>query len=256
MLTNAIIKRVVSLKNKKFRQQYNCFVVEGRKMTEEALKSKFEVLEIFALNSWIDKNKNLLSAANTSYSAPQVYAVSEKELTKMSSLVNADSVICVIKQKEVKSIETNKKFVIALDNINNPGNLGTIIRLAAWFGIKDIVCSMDTVECYNPKVIQSTMGAIFHTNIIYTDLKKFIEQHYSNNIYGTLPEGGKNIYTEELAKEGIIIIGSESHGISKEIQQIVTNPITIPSFAINDAVESLNASIACGIILSEFRRRF
>ena len=248
MITNAQIKSITALKEKKYRSETECFVVEGRKMVDELLGSDFEIIIVYALSSWQANNGG--RQLNE-----KLITVNEKELSRISSLKTPDEVLAVVKQKRSSEIETTGKLILALDNINNPGNLGTIIRIAGWFGVKDIVCNENTVDCYNPKVLQSTMGAIFHTNILYTDLKSFLQNQKTAQIYGTVLQNGRNIYQENLTSDGIIIIGSESHGISKEILQYINRPITIPTFAAADEVESLNASVACGIILSEFKRR-
>ena len=246
MISKNLLKQVSSYKQKKFRDQDNVFVVEGNKCVRELLNSDFEIVSIFALESWIKENK----LANDN-----VFAVSEKELERMSNLSTPDKVLAVAKQKTFLKPNVQGILTLVLDDISNPGNLGTIIRLATWFGIKNIVCSNDTVECFNPKVVQATMGAIFHTNIFYTDIAKFLNTiDKSFPIYSTVLEGGKNIYKEKLTKEGLIIIGNESRGISNQVKQKVNRPLTIPSFAENKEVESLNASIAAAIILSEFRR--
>ncbi len=255
MITNAQVKTITALKEKKFRERSGLFVVEGRKMTQELIKSDYEIEQIFACKEWIEDNKILVASLNKI--ANLVVEVADRELSRISSLSTADRVICIVKQRKTNEVEwqTNeKKLVLALDDINNPGNLGTIIRMALWFGVKDIVCSKDTVDCYNPKTLQSTMGAIFHVNISYTDLTEFLFKNQKRNIYGTVLLNGKNIYKQQLQNDGIIVIGSESHGISDKVKRFVNNPITIPCFAPSNEVESLNASVACGIILSEFRR--
>lgn len=255
MITNAQIKAITSLQEKKYRNQTNSFVVEGRKMAEELLRSDYEIINIFALNTW--------TLPNTSFAINKVHKnidekityISEKELERISSLKTPDDVLCIVKQKKTQKINLDNQLVLALDNINNPGNLGTIIRLATWFGVKNIICNENTVDCYNQKVLQSTMGAIFHVNLFYTNLYQCLQSHTSQNIYGTVLQNGKNIYNEALTNEGIIVIGNESHGISKDILQMINRPITIPCFAKENEIESLNASVACGVILSEFKRQ-
>ena len=148
-------------------------------------------------------------------------------------------------------------LILVLDQIQDPGNLGTIIRLASWFGIEYIVCSPDTVDCYNPKVVQATMGAIAHVKVLYTDLSLFLNESIlkGRTIYGTFLDGD-NIYGSELKENGIIILGNEGNGISKEIEKIVTNRLFIPSYQSSARnVESLNVSIAAAIVCSEFRRK-
>ena len=247
-MTNAQIKLIKSLKDKKYRNQHGLFVVEGRKTVEELLKSDFQTVNVYAVEAWqTDELKQQLG--------DKLITVTQSELERISNQTNPEGVIATVRQNKNTAIASNDNLILALDNINNPGNLGTIIRLAVWFGIKDIVCDQNTVDCYNPKVLQSTMGAIFHVNLLYTDLSEFLKDRQYEPVYGTVLQNGKNIYKENLTDSGIIIIGNESHGISDEILKYINRPVTVPSFACAGGAESLNASVACGIILSEFRRR-
>jgi TrmH family RNA methyltransferase len=249
MISKAQIKDISALKNKKDRTEKKVFVVEGEKMIEEAIKANCKIQYICATNEWIIKNKNIAKNYN-------IIEVNESELKKISSLTTPNNVLAVVNEIDEKEITTKNNLILMLDSINNPGNLGTIIRIASWFGIKDIICSKDTVDCYNNKVLQATMGAIFHINIVYLDLIPFLNSlNKSYNIYGTVLQGGKNIYEENLSKEGIIIIGNESHGISNQVKDFVNCPLTIPTFSATKDIESLNASIATAIVVSEFKRR-
>ncbi len=270
-MTSNEIKRIVSYKQKKYRMDDKVFVVEGRKMLLEADKSDFEILDIYVVDIFFDflntTNKSddkllKLSALDfevkhllkTKYRS-NITVVNSREIKKMSSLEQPDKIITLIKQKQPLIPKINNNLLLALDNINNPGNLGTIIRLAAWFGIKDIVCNNQTVDYSNAKVLQSSMGAIFHINIVYTDLNIFLKQNQTTNIYAAVLQKAENIYTQKLLQEGIVLLGNESHGISKENLSLINHPITIPCFANGYVAESLNVSMACGIILSEFCRQ-
>lgn len=256
MITNNDIKRIMSYKQKKYRLSDNVFVIEGRKMLQEALNSNYRIDQILATNTWLNQNDILEKHhEKISLDHTDITALTEQQLKKISSLDSPDSLLCIMENKKHIPIQTINELVLALDNINNPGNLGTIIRLACWFGIKNIVCNQFTADYTNSKVLQSSMGAIFHVNISYCNLYTFLSKHKEHEIYGTILQGGKNIYKEHLSQKGIIIIGNESHGIAQVNRQFVNNPITIPSFATNNCVESLNAAIACGIILSEFKRQ-
>ena len=255
MLTNAQIKNIQSLKEKKYRSLYDCFVVEGRKMVDELLRSDYEIVNIFATEKYFADKDNINTNIINKDIEKKITIISEKELERITSLKTPNEVLAIVKQKKTQHFDTKNQLVLALDDINNPGNLGTIIRLAVWFNVKNIVCSENTVDCYNSKVLQSTMGAIFHINILYTNLEQFLQDHKEENIYATVLRNGQNIYQQNLTSEGIIILGNESHGISDNILKIINRPITIPCFANAKDVESLNVSIACGIILSEFRRR-
>lgn len=251
MLSKALIKRISSYKESKYRNQDKVFVVEGVKVVNELLNSCFEIETICALRQWLDDNsKSIINKTNN------IIEVSGDELKKISSFSTPNQVLAVVKTPSPKEVVFKDKLVIALDQINDPGNLGTIIRIAHWFGIEDIICSENTVDQYNPKTIQSTMGSLFRVNVSYHNLKSYLQNLPEDYpIYGTIVENGENIYEKQVQKQGIIIIGSESHGISDEILPLINNPITIPNFSINQRAESLNASIATGIIVSEFRRR-
>mgnify|MGYP000871450405 FL=1 len=251
MLSKAEIKRVSSYKEAKYRNQDMVFVVEGVKMVDELIASGFEIERIFGTRKWMDDNTQKVGSR-----ADEVIEVGEDELKKISSLITPNQVLAIVKAPTPKDIDFKDRLVIALDQINDPGNLGTIIRIADWFGVEDIICSESTVDQYNPKAIQSTMGSLFRVNISYVNLEatlKTLSKTYP--IYGTVVKNGEDIYQTQLKTQGIIIIGSESHGISKEILPLINHPLTIPNFSINQSAESLNASIATGIVLSEFRRR-
>lgn len=251
MLSKALIKRISSYKESKYRNQDKVFVVEGVKVVNELLNSCFEIETICALRQWLDDNsKSIINKTNN------IIEVSGDELKKISSFSTPNQVLAVVKTPSPKEVVFKDKLVIALDQINDPGNLGTIIRIAHWFGIEDIICSENTVDQFNPKTIQSTMGSLFRVNVSYHNLKSYLQNLPKDYpIYGAVVENGENIYEKQVQKHGIIIIGSESHGISNEILPLINNPITIPNFSINQRAESLNASIATGIIVSEFKRR-
>ena len=251
MLSKALIKRISSYKESKYRNQDKVFVVEGVKVVNELLNSCFEIETICALRQWLDDNsKSIINKTNN------IIEVSGDELKKISSFSTPNQVLAVVKTPSPKEVVFKDKLVIALDQINDPGNLGTIIRIAHWFGIEDIICSENTVDQFNPKTIQSTMGSLFRVNVSYHNLKSYLQNLPKDYpIYGAVVENGENIYEKQVQKQGIIIIGSESHGISNEIIPLINNPITIPNFSINQKAESLNASIATGIIVSEFKRR-
>lgn len=247
MISKAEIKTIASYKQAKYRNQDNIYIVEGVKMVDELIRSNEEIEIICAT-----KEYNNISNIR----AKQVFEIKEADLKRISSLITPNQVLAVVKRKETKSPIIKSKIVLLLDQIKDPGNLGTIIRIADWFGIEDIICSQSTVDLYNPKTVQATMGSIFRVNLTYHNLKDFLTTiPQSHSIYGTIIEGGKNIYKETLSNEAIIIIGSESHGISQEIGEFITHPITIPSYSKYKKAESLNASIATSIIVSEFKRR-
>lgn len=245
MLTKNIIKQIASLRQQKFRKELGLFVVEGRKMAEELLQSDFEVEQLFATERFL---------ADTSTPFPQAEIVNEVQMSQMSGQDTPPGILAVVKIPNEKPIDTTSRFILALDGIANPGNMGTLIRTAEWFGIRDIVCSPDCVEVWNPKVIQATMGSIFRINVLKVELGSFLSEqsHIGKAIFGALLDG-QNLFEMESQKNGIIVIGSESHGIRKEVLPHITHAITIPRKN-NSATESLNASVAAAIIMAEMTR--
>jgi TrmH family RNA methyltransferase len=247
MLSKNKIKHIQSLSRKKVRDTEGLFLAEGEKLVAELMEAGFEAQAIFTTK------ENIL------YNAPETFLVSTKEMKKISLLKTPGNIIavCKISKPSISQINPDNELVIVLDSIQDPGNLGTIIRLASWFGIKNIVCSEETVDCYNPKTVQSTMGALAHVNIHYTKLIDFLGEASSKgiNIYGTFLEGA-NIYESQLSARGIVVLGNEGSGISTGIEEIINYKLHIPSFSENNkTVESLNVSMAAAIICSEFRRR-
>ena len=241
MVSKNIIKHIQSLQLKKFRDQYQQLVIEGEKMVLESIQWKPSYIrKIFHTNEVV---------FNTSLpDTIEFIEVSEKELSQLSHQKSPNKMIALLDQWEMKS-EQEFDFYIALDEIQDPGNMGTILRLADWFGVKRILCSKGTVDWFNPKVIQATMGAIFRIEVIYVDLKMTLET-LQLPVYGALLEG-KNVYTQSLKPTGVLLMGNEGKGISNELQCLITEPISIPRFG--DA-ESLNVAVATGILLSEFYR--
>jgi len=240
MITANQKKFVKSLALKKYRTEHNCFVVEGVKLVEELLQSDFEVINIYANSNWIENNPTR-----------DAEQVSQKDLEIMSSFKTANEVLAVVKQKQNGLVDYDSSLTIALDNLQDPGNLGTIIRTADWFGIKTIVCSENTVDIYNHKVIQATMGSLFRVNIVYTDLIDFFKENSGLNVYGALLDGN-NVYQKELNKNGsVLLMGNESKGISEELLPFISDKILIPKIG---QAESLNVSTATAILCAEFVR--
>jgi TrmH family RNA methyltransferase len=241
MLSKPKIKYIQTLGQKKFREQEKLFIAEGPKLVTELLHAvPGSISEIFALPEWLAANKNLLNSIH-------VQEINEAELEKISQLTTPNKVVAVVKQfnNDVPAgIKGN--LTLALDDIRDPGNLGTIIRIADWFGIAQIVCSLECAEVYNPKVVQSTMGSIARVHISYTNLAGWLSANRDVEIYAAMLEG-KDISTLKKIKEGILIIGNEAQGISDEIAALVHTKITI---ARKGQAESLNAAVATGIILS------
>lgn len=238
LLSKSQIKLITSLQQKKYRDNSGLFVAEGPKVISELIDANFELHSFFVIESTENQNN-------------AIQIISKDELRKISFLKNSNSSLAVFKIPKQKSI-SEKGVVIALDAIRDPGNLGTIIRLCDWFGVSQIICSKDTVDCYNPKVIQATMGSISRVNVIYTNLSDFIKESNVPVFGGTM--NGENIYSKELPQNAIIVLGNEGKGISEEIMNLLTHKITIPKFGSLQKTESLNVAMATSILLSEFKR--
>lgn len=251
MISKAKIKFIRSLQQKKYRDKEKLFLVEGLKIVKELLIHQPSSCEELYLVNNLDTST---SAELNSFQNKQF--ISENELKQISALKTPPGVLAIVKYPAISAPELTRDISLALDKIQDPGNLGTIIRIADWFGVKNIVCSEDTVDCYNPKVVQSTMGAIFRSRIYYTDLKNIIQENRSHVTSYATSLSGENVYETTLNKPAIILMGNESNGLSDGLIQLAEKKIKIPSFAQGDmGSESLNVSVATGIICSEFRRR-
>ncbi len=249
MLSSAQIKNIKSLHLRKNRESEGLFIVEGVKMAGELLKSDFEIQGIYGTEKWVQAVK--LKKGSKS---PAIQSISPAELGRISTQKTPNEVLAVVRMPErVLNKSDFDGLALMLDHIADPGNLGTIIRIADWFGIKTIVCSPDTVELYNPKVVQATMGSLFRVKVFYDELLEVIET-FTQNIpkYGAVLDG-ENIYKENLPEKAVIVIGNESHGISDTVKSLIDRPVMIPAVA--SGAESLNASVATAIICSEFRRK-
>lgn len=249
MISKNKTKLVNSLRLKKNRDKTGLFCAEGNKIVLDIAQAGTPIDTLIATNEWLEKNN---------VSSENIIEATVQEMKSISQLSTPTSVIAIIKIPKIKvDYDPTNELILLLDGIQDPGNLGTIIRMANWFGIHTLICSNNTVDCYNSKVIQATMGAIISTKIIYTNLVDFIHQHKSDDFqtFGTFLDG-KNIYTSDLPSKGIIVLGNEGKGISQSIEKLVDQKLFIPSFT-NTAYrsESLNVSVAASIVCSEFRRR-
>ena len=244
---------IISLQKKKTREEEKLYVIEGDKLVKEFLEASVPVKMLIAKPEFLNSLPLVLKEG-----IAEVITASYEELKKISSLKTPHNALAVVEmpdlKMDLKSLGDN--LSVALDTVQDPGNLGTIIRAAAWFGIRNIYCSPDCVDVYNPKVIQASMGAILHVNVFYTDLRSLLETALSNKIkvFGALVDG-ESIYSYKLDNKGIILLGNESKGISEELMPYVTDRIMIPK--ISDAqsgIDSLNVSMAASVIFSEFTR--
>ena len=275
-------KYISSLEQKKNRKKENVFVAEGFKIVEELLDAGFKPKMIVGCEEWMNRpsksdtysdviNVGLPLKGDFSTCQPSPFkgergegplliTVTEDELRKTSFLQHPQQVLGVFEMPDDNSIPDaqwiREHLCIALDGVQDPGNLGTIIRIADWFGIDTIICSQTTADAYAPKVVQATMGSISRVKIIYTDLAEFLKGLDSDiPIYGTLLDGENN-YTKQLSTNGMIIMGNESNGISPAIRELVNNRLLIPSYPPErPTAESLNVAIATAITVAEFRRR-
>lgn len=232
-LTSAEIKSVKALGSKKFRDIEGLFVVEGEKMVAEALESGFKIEKLYRRDE-----------------------IGEQQMSRISSLDSPSPVLAVIRKAEPKPAVAGKGLFLALDSVRDPGNLGTIMRIADWFGIDGIFASQDTVDQYNPKVVQASMGAVFRKTVTYCDLPALCRSFREAGlpVYGTFLDGS-DIYGAELKAEGLIVMGSESFGISKEVGANVDSRIKIPSYSVGPGAESLNVAVATAVTVAEFKRK-
>ena len=256
MLSKNSIKFVNSLKIKKYRQLHQAFTVEGEKSVAELLAGQFRLMAIYCLESWYLENRELIRKNQVE---PQL--VTEDELARISDLTTPNRVLAIARIPETSEIKEDdySDMILALDGIRDPGNMGTIIRTADWFGIRQLVCSPDCVDIYSPKVIQSTMGSFARVNVTIMELIQLINlAPQSTAVFGALLEG-PSLTSKQFSKPGILIIGNESKGISAPIIPYITDPVFIPSFTgrneTSPRAESLNASVANAIICYEIRKQ-
>jgi TrmH family RNA methyltransferase len=240
MVSKNQLKLITSLQQKKYRFANKLFFAEGVKVVQELLASNFELEHLYTTQDDFEEVSNAKKSL-----------IHENDLKKISALATPNSCLAVFKLPEEKNI-IESGLIVALDAIRDPGNLGTILRLCDWFGVKQLLCSRETVDIYNPKVVQATMGSIARVNVNYVDLDVFIAQT-KLPVFGTFMDGA-NIYKTTLPSEGVIIMGNEANGISEELEKLAKNRLTIPRFGDIQKTESLNVATATAIILSEFRR--
>jgi TrmH family RNA methyltransferase len=250
-LSKSKISLFKSLSINKFRNEHNLFIAEGHKIIAEVLKSSLNIKYIIHTNKW---------GVNLKDTSFEIIETTESDIKKISNLKTPPSVIAIIEipKSKLKPELLKNKLTLAIDDIQDPGNLGTIIRICDWFGIENVICSGNSVDIYNPKVIQATMGAFLRVNAFYVELDKFITDYKaktSNICYGTFLEG-ENIYKTQINPEGLIVLGNEGQGISQTVEMLIDKKIVIPPYK-NDEIhaQSLNISIAAAIICSEFRKR-
>lgn len=258
MISSSKSKLIRSLSQKKFRDQHGLFLAEGEKIVLELVSGRsedpFPVLELFATHEWIERHRILLEKSGT-----DLTTASEAEIKKVSNLKTPQPVIALVSIPR-RSFDPKALLnapVLALESIRDPGNLGTIIRTADWFGIRQIVCTPDSTDLFNPKVVQATMGAIFRVNVQYLELKALLESEEmeGRTVYGTFMEG-ENIYSTTLGQDPLVLFGNESHGLSGDITPYLHKRLTIPSFSPSfKGSESLNVASSVAVVCSELRRQ-
>ncbi len=238
LVSKSQIKLITSLQQKKYRNKLGLFVAEGPKVINELLSAGISL-------------HSLLTTQTHLFKVNEIQLVTDIELGKISYLKNANNSVAIFKIP-TSELLVESTLTVALDAVRDPGNLGTIIRLCDWFGVKQLVCSLDTVDCYNPKVIQATMGSIARVNVVYLELSEYIKKSNLPVFGGCM--SGSSIYQEHLPENAIIVLGNEANGISEKINFLLTHKVTIPQFGEQKETESLNVATATAIILSEFKR--
>lgn len=247
MLSKSKVKYIHSLELKKFRNEHNAFVAEGNKLVADIIPY-FECELLLAKPSWMATQGDL--------TVNELIVAEEDDISKASFLKNPQDVLAVFKRPlySLQEADATNQLVLALDGIQDPGNLGTIIRLADWYGIEHVVCSLDTVDIFSPKAIQATMGAISRVKVHYTGLTGYLRSQQAP-LYGTFLDG-ENMYTKTLSTTGIVVMGNEGNGIRKETEELISEKLYIPNYpADRETSESLNVAIATAVICAEFRRR-
>lgn len=248
MLSKNQIKRIQSLARKKGRRDEGCFIAEGSKLVEDTCNA-FDCDLLLATRRWLDAHPHRTSHP--------VQEVTEQEMTKVSQLTTPTDVMAIYRipcyRLDVEALRS--ELVLALDTVQDPGNLGTIVRLADWFGIRHIVCSPETADLYNPKVVQATMGALARVRLYYTPLVEFLQSMERATVYGTFLDG-TDIYRSPLSPHGVIVMGNEGNGISPELEPYIGSRLYIPNYPAGQLTsESLNVAVAAAITCAEFRRR-
>lgn len=250
MISKSTLKLIRSLAIKKYRQKENLFLAEGDKIVLEVLRSQFDVHQLITNEAFLNKHQQIVTGAKS------IVTANTAEIKKASLLQNPQNCLAICQLPENARLPSQiKDIALYLDGIQNPGNLGTIIRTCDWFNIGEIFCSPDTADLYNPKVIQASMGSFCRINVYYAEINKLTDIISNNNlaVLGAFPEG-QSIYCEQLPSKILLVLGNEGKGIRKNTALHITKKINIPEFS-SDGPESLNVAVANGIICSEFKRQ-
>lgn len=246
MISKNTAKYIKSLQQKKYRKTEKAFIVEGAKSVIELVKSNFEITTLYATSVFLKDAKQLIFDPQNTF---EVVETSENDLAAVGTYQSNNAAIAIAKMKPNKPLAFSNAFALALDRINDPGNLGTIIRIADWYGIKNIICSADCADQYNPKVIAASMGSFTRVHLFYTDLNAYLSDA-KFSVYGAYLNG-ENVHQHKFHKEGILLMGSESQGINPSLEKYVTHKISIPAFG---QAESLNVGVATAVICDNIMR--
>lgn len=246
MISSTQIKSIRSLHQKKFRDSEKLFLVEGEKLHQELFLSDFEVVNSYATAEWLKNNENL-------YQKRIFTEIADSQLQRISALKTPNKILSVVKLKNwplALLAPQKNKLTLVLDTVSDPGNLGTIIRTANWFGIKNIVCSPETVELHNPKVVQASMGSVFFTPVFYQDLPTYLSNYNNIVVHGAMLKG-ESLFSPGLTTPSVLVLGNESRGISAQLEKFISKKVSIPSFG---NAESLNVTVACGIFCATYKQ--
>lgn len=248
MLSKNRAKELIKLHRSKFRKQEQQFIAEGPKLVLDLLQEGIKPLELFATDLWIDQNADYLKGI-------ELTVVSQAELQKISAMQTANEVLAVyqIPKNELDISSVKDGWTICLDGVQDPGNLGTIIRLADWFGVSQIICSNVSVDAYNPKVVQSTMASVFRVKVHYLDVPEFLETAGAGVPVYAAEMNGDSIHKTNFGANGILVMGNEAKGVSQEVQNLITASVTIPKFNQESGIDSLNVATATAVILASIR---
>lgn len=247
MVSKSILKLVKSLQQKKYRKKYKLFLVEGSKNVLELLSTNYRIRTLIMTPVFSEKHEEMLDTSKIL----EVVFTDEKSLSSIGSFKNNNAAVAIVEIPEPSLYQSQTdEYVLVLDDVKDPGNFGTILRIADWYGIHQIVCSPETTDLYNPKVISASMGSFLRVNVYYMELHSFFEEN-NKPVYGAYADAGTNVHTINFSKEGILLMGSESHGIHPRYRPFVDHRINIPAYG---RAESLNVSIATSIICDNMRR--
>lgn len=247
MISKRTLKLIKSLQQKKYRKKYNLFIVEGGKNVQELLSANFSIRTLIATPVFLEAQKDFIKTRNFL----EIIETEEKQLSIASTFKSNNAALALVEIPEsIPYISDKNNYELVLDDVKDPGNLGTILRIADWYGITNVICSPETTDVYSPKVVSASMGSFLRVKVFYRELNTFFQQN-KKTVYGAYAEGGENVHTIEFEKEGILVMGSESHGVRPLVEDFVNHKVHIPSYG---KAESLNVGIATSVICDNIKR--